>query len=236
MEQGAETGPERARGRSRDGRPEDAEQRVDAAEVAEARVSSLGIINQIVFRSPLNSLFFCRLSQFSTMAPGRQPANAGMPSPPRFAPPVERALKPKNNSGESGDKYLLKSFNQILQYFQDPFRPSWTCGVTCRTGGAATRRLPSSTSTPTDSQQRYTQKRQLCLHWLHFNFNPKFSIDDVDDAAEELPLVRVLVRRGRERRRLGAHRGRLDGTPVGRGGTGERDVNDMYRPIHPVVT
>ena len=40
LEQGAETGPERARWRSRDGRPEDAEQRVDAAEVAEARVSS----------------------------------------------------------------------------------------------------------------------------------------------------------------------------------------------------
>ena len=48
----------------------------------------------------LISSHFFRLSQFSTMAPGRQPTTVTMPSPPRFAPPVERALKPKNTSGE----------------------------------------------------------------------------------------------------------------------------------------
>ena len=43
------------------------------------------------------------------MAPGRQPTNAAMPSPPRFAPPVERALKPKNYSGELDYKHFLDS-------------------------------------------------------------------------------------------------------------------------------
>ena len=41
------------------------------------------------------------------MAPGRQLTTAAMPSPPRFAPPVERALKPKNTSGEYTDYTAL---------------------------------------------------------------------------------------------------------------------------------